>query len=118
MAAIDMIVENCEKFNNKKSTFSKFSFNDMNSYCKLVKVYYDIKVYYKKLCFDSIKFIVLIKFFHFVFHLVTTNNQDEDFVKEKESKIIAEGEKMSKTGNSEGIYLEIDFIIRFTFFHH
>lgn len=61
-----MIVENCEKFNNKKSTFSKFSFNDMNSY-------------------------------------LTTNNQDEDFVKEKESKIIAEGEKMSKTGNSEGL---------------
>jgi len=35
MAAIDMIVENSEKFNSKKSAFAKINFGDMNTYRKL-----------------------------------------------------------------------------------
>lgn len=38
MAAIDMIVENPEKFNSKKPAFANIIFDDMNPYCKFLVI--------------------------------------------------------------------------------
>lgn len=105
MAAIDMIVENPEKFNSKKSAFANIIFDDMNPYCKFLVINY----YFKAPNICTKRFIYILLFFVWVLirvllFSVQTGKQDEEIVKEKETKIIEKGQKMSKSGNAEGIY--------------